>query len=115
MLTDYFGCYQSPAWIAASKDLYTQDGLVIWAKAVFPKMAFEHREEGRNDANILSALKDPNRAVMLQVDNGQHWVVALRKTLFWNDYVVVDPWFGDKRTACGTYKNITGAAYFKRT
>jgi len=77
-------------------------------------MQFVDREYGRNDINILAALKDPNQAVILEVDNASHWCVGVRKTLFGNDYVVVDPWTGKQATACGTYKNITGAAYFKR-
>jgi len=114
MLSDYFGCFVPPNQLAVNKDWYTADGLVIWPKFKFAKMVFVEREKGRNDAHIREALKDPNKAVMLQVDNGAHWVVAIGKTLWGNDYRIVDPWFGDKRTACGTYKNITGAAYWKR-
>jgi hypothetical protein len=114
MLSDYFGDFNPPNVIAAHKDWYTPDGLVLWSHFQFQKFAFDRRYQGRNDDAIQACIKDPNRAVLLQVDNGQHWVVALSKTIFGNDYVVADPWFGDKRTACGTYKNITGFATFKR-
>jgi len=114
MLSDYFKCFVTPDAIANKKNNYTPDGLVIWKNLSFAHMEFESRQIGRVDKDIQAALKDPNRAVILLVDNGQHWVVALGKTLTGNDYRVADPWFGDKRTACGTYKNITGAAYFKR-
>lgn len=114
MIADYFGTFMSPGQIANHKSWYTPEGLILWNKLAIPKMAFESREYVRNDVHIQEALKDPNRAVLLEVDNGQHWVVALRKTLLGNDYVVADPWFGDKRTACGAYKNVTGAAFFKR-
>ena len=68
----------------------------------------------RDDAVIQAALKDPNSFVLLQVDNGQHWVLALSKTWFGNDYNVADPWLGKKVTACSMYHNITGCAVFYR-
>jgi len=114
MLSDYFGSFSAPDEIASHKDWYTPTGLVLWPKFVFPHMRFDGRYFGRNDEAIMAALKDPNRAVILNVDNGAHWVVALRKTFFGNDYVVLDPWWGDKRTACGSYKNIVGFATFAR-
>src|SRR3990167_11088243 len=65
MLSDYFGCFVMPDVLAAHKDWYTLDGLVIWKRFKFSRMEFTGREYGRNDANIREALKDPNRAVML--------------------------------------------------
>lgn len=122
MLSDYFGCYKSPLELAQEINLYTKpgnplgEGLVIWEylNKIFKGMAFDHRQRGRFDQDIMLSLKDPNKACILQVDNGQHWVVALGKTLFRNDYRIADPWFGDKRTALGTYRNITGSAHFVR-
>ncbi len=114
MLTSYFGIWQSPIEIATAPGNYTADGLVLWPNisSMLKSMKFDKRIQGRNDAEIMASLKDPNKAVILQVDNGQHWVVAIKKTLFGNDYVIYDPWFGDKRTACGSYKNITGSAHW---
>lgn len=112
MLSDYFNCFKSPLQIATDTQNYTIDGLIIWKNLSFPKMKFVYRDYGENDAMINDALKDPNKAVMLQVNNGQHWVVAIRKTLFGKDYVCVDPWDGKKCLAKKKYHNITGSARF---
>lgn len=114
MLTDYFGAWASPVSIASHKDWYTADGLILWNKLALSAMSFEKREYGWNDFAICQAMSDPDRAVILNVNDGQHWVVALRKTIFSNDYVVLDPWTGKKALAFKDYHNINGAAYFKR-
>lgn len=116
MLSDYFGGFVRPDEIAKRAENYTKDGLVLWTKLELRKMRFEWREYQRNDAKIREALKDPNRAVILQVDDGAHWVVALRRTMLGlgNDYVCLDPWTGKKCDVLKTYRNITGAAFFNR-
>lgn len=114
MLSDYFGCYTSPDQIAAHKDWYTPEGLVLWIRFKFEKMKFTWRDYKRDDAKIKEALKDPNQAVILQVDNGSHWVVALSATWFGNSYMIADPWDGTKCDVIKRYKNITGAAFFQR-
>jgi len=115
MLSDYFKCLAFPDAIAKVVTNYTADGLIIWEALKFSQMQFEKRIKGRPmDADIKAALKDPNRAIILQVDNGQHWVVGLSKNLFGSDYTVLDPWTGKKCNAEGVYHNITGAAIFKR-
>lgn len=115
MLSDYFGCYKSPLELAHNANNYTKDGLVLWQNFKFEKMKFDLREYGRNDAHILAALKDPNRAVILQVNDGAHWVVAYStRVLRRGDYIIVDPWDGKKKSLLSAYKNITGAAYFSK-
>ena len=114
MLSDYFGCYRSPEELAHNANNYTKSGLVIWQNIIFNKMSIGWREYKRDDKKIQEYLKDPNKAVILQVDNGAHWVVALRKTLFGNSYIVADPWDGTKCDVIKKYHNITGAAYFHR-
>lgn len=114
MLSDYFGCYKSPVDISHNVNNYTKDGLVIWKNLQFTKMKFDRREYGENAANILDALKDPNKAVILQVNHGAHWVVGLRKTLLGSDWVILDPWDGKKKNCKAAYFNVTGAAYFSR-
>lgn len=114
MLSDFFDCYMSPAEIAADKKRYTKAGLVLWEFMTFKNMAFKVRTYGRDDKAIQAALKDPNMGVALQVNNGAHWILALRKTIIGNDYVCLDPWDGAKCNAIGKYHNITGAAYFVR-
>jgi hypothetical protein len=114
MLSDYFNCYQSPLDIAKNVHNYTSDGLIIWGNLSFDKMDFVRREYGRNDTNLHEALKHPDKAVILQVNNGAHWVTAARPTKIGSDYVIIDPWDGTKTKAIARYHNITGAAYFER-
>lgn len=111
MLTDYFGAFKTPLEIAQS-DVYTKDGLIIWKKLKFPRMRFVGRFYGRNDAMIQDAMKDPKKAVILEVADNSHWVVGVKKTLLRDDYVIIDPWDGKKTTACGRYRNVTGFAIF---
>jgi len=77
-------------------------------------MSVGWREYKRDDKKIQEYLKDPNKAVILQVDNGSHWIVALRPTILGKDYVCADPWTGKKCLAIKDYHNITGATYFHR-
>jgi hypothetical protein len=115
MLSDYFECFKNPKEIAANKDWYTKAGLVIWSKLSFDKMTFFRREYGEPTAAILNALADPDKGVILQVNDGAHWVVAYSKgVLSGKDYWCIDPWTGKKCLVKKTYHNITGAAFFAR-
>lgn len=112
MLSDYFKCFEQPDAIAKTFAKYTLDGLIIWDSLTLSKMAFETRIKARDDQSIMRSLKDPHKAVILNVNNGAHWVTTLSKTLLGNDYWVADPWLGKKVKACATYKNIVGSAHF---
>ncbi len=115
MLSDYFGSFVTPKELASSVLKYTTDGLILWPSVDNIKhMRFNQRIYKRDDAVIQACLKDPNLACILQVNHGQHWVVALRKTLFGNSYIVADPWSGDKCDVISRYHNITGIATFSR-
>ena len=113
MLSDYFDCYKSPTELAHDVSNYTKDGLIIWSALNFNRMRFVRREYGYNAFNILQALNNPLRAVILQVNNGQHWIVATKKNIFGNDYTIIDPWDGKQKNCLKSYNNITGAAYFE--
>lgn len=125
MLSDYFKCYKSPKDIAHNAANYTPvghpqgPGLIVWNNLKFDKMKFVWRDYGEKPEKIADAMKDPDKAVMLQVHNGAHWVVALRPPYFFEghkgDYWVADPWTGTKTWAKARYFNITGAAYFARS
>lgn len=115
MLSDYFGHWLDPASIAEHRDWYTKGGLVIWGKLAMPGMQHVGRLRYRSDTSIMRSLKNPNLAVMLEVNYGAHWVVAVRKTFFGTDYLCIDPWTGKVCTAVGDYKNITGSAHFQRS
>lgn len=114
MLSDLFGQWLPPDAIASHVDWFTPQGLVLWTKLNVAGMKFVWRQYGRNDAKILAALKDPKQGVILQVSHGTHWVVAVRKMWWKNDYVTVDPWTGRVGAAVGDYSNITGAAFFTK-
>jgi len=88
---------------------YTSGGLIIWESCQFTNFKFEKRIYGRNDLLIKECLKDPNRAIILEVDNS-HWVVSTGVNLF-GGYKIADPWFGDFATT-KRYKQITGSAVF---
>lgn len=110
-----FGFKVTPDQIAKDTKAYTKDGLVIWQNLKLPGgFRMRARLQGRNDAAILASLRSPDEFVVLQVGNGSHWVLATGKTLFGNDYRIADPWSGDRSTACGRYKNVTGSAHFTR-
>lgn len=114
MLSDYFKSFIDPGKLATATLKYTKDGLIIWQSVDnIPHMKFEARMYGQKDAEIMASLKDPKKAVILQVNNGQHWVVALRRSI-WNkkDYTVLDPWTGKQCGALKIYHNITGSAHF---
>ena len=111
-LSTYFGDNLTPAEVC-DRIKYLR-GLVIWQSCVFPSYKFWFREYGRNDTNIRNALADPNVAVILEVANKSHWVVATGKPLVGNVFKIADPWFGDRSTMARYKNNITGASYFKR-
>lgn len=113
MLSTYFGCLRLPSELAHDVHNYTKDGLIIWKNLTFPKMNFVSRGYSRDDEKIREYLKDPSKAVILEVNNHSHWVVAVSPTWTGNDYNIVDPWDGKKKTLKASYKNITGAAYFE--
>lgn len=112
MLSDYFGCYKSPAEIAHNVANYVGD-LVNWKALNFECMQGQ-RLYGRSDVTIQNAINDPNKAIMLNVNSGAHWVAALRKTLFGNSYIVADPWTGKECDVIKTYHDIVGGAVFNR-
>jgi hypothetical protein len=114
MLSDYFGCYKDPGMIAKNTSNYTKEGLIIWGNLQFDHMRFVEREYRENAGKIAFYARDKDKAVILQVDFGKHWVVVLRKALIGNDYLVLDPWTGTKVWAKAKYHNVTGAAYFSR-
>ncbi len=111
-LSTYFGDNLTPDQVRA-KIKYTVNGLVIWQSCNFKNFKFWFREYGRHDQNIKNALADPDIAVILQVDNGAHWVVCTGMDIL-GRFKIADPFFGDRSTVARYKNSITGAAYFKR-
>ena len=115
MLSDYFGCYQSPDKIAANPNNYTKEGLIVWQNLKFEKMKFQTRlRVCPPDSTLIEILKDPNRAVIANVDDGHHWVVLVKKNVIGKDWTCVDPWSGSKCDVFKTYRNIVGVAIFNK-
>ena len=122
MLTDYFGCYQTPDKIATNLKNYI-GGNVWWSNLDFPTFSFRW-EDGNQmtknpkdvDLNIVKAWLAPNpdRACILEVANGSHWVVGLWYNDYDQDILAIDPWTGTTCYVFKTYKNITEASLFIR-
>lgn len=115
MISDYFGEYKTPDFIARNAD-FTSDGRLYWSslKKIFRKFTFTGRGNGNNISVISNHLANPDTAVILQVRNKSHWVVAVRDPKYSNDFLVVDSLNGKTRIAIGDFGNITGYATFKR-
>ena len=110
-LSTYFNDNLTPDQVV-DKIKFTSGGLIIWSSCVFEHFEFVRREYGFNDQAIKTALfGSPDTAVILEVDHS-HWVVVIGRDIF-GRYRIADPWFGDK-SVVSRYKQVTGAAYFKR-
>jgi len=124
MLTDYFKCKQSPKEIALNKNNYIKnDSNINWMTLDFPTFSFRWREgsyfsETPLDMEMIKSYMvkgtqgNPDRAVLLEVDNHSHWLLGL-----WpigDDILAVDPWTKKTCEVLKEYKNITGAALFVR-
>lgn len=119
MLSSFFDCFKDPATIAKTPGLFTDQALIIWGgvKALF-KGKLEHvKRIGGHGKAVCdrkaideSLLKFPETAVILEVANFSHWVVAVGK--YGNDYYVIDPLDGKKKLALKSFGNITGSSHF---
>lgn len=112
-ISTYFGDNLNPGQVC-KQIKYTAGALVLWQSCNFSHFQFERREFGRNEINIMAALADVNRAVILEVASHSHWVVAIGYDRVNKIFRIADPWLGDKSTMKRYFNNITGAAYFKR-
>lgn len=107
-----------PNDLAHNAGCFTSDGLIDFSRAcgMIGGLSYVRDERIENDAGIIAALKDPNMAVILNVNHGAHFVLAWRKTYFGPlDFLVADPWGGRFVYAKKFYHTITGARYFKKT
>lgn len=110
MLSDYFGFFKDPKWIA--KNLSFQVDKVIW-KSVDEKLCFNFvkRYRERDMEAFKKAMVSYKTACLLEVNNN-HWVVGIRKSAyFWSKWwLVVDPLTGNKNWY--HENNITGGSTF---
>jgi len=112
-LSTYFGDNLNPGKINEICK-FTPSGLIYWMSANFSSFVFDRRFYGRNNAEILKALADPDRAVILQVAAGSHWVVATGWQKEIADFKIADPWLGDWSNMARYGRDVTGFATFKR-
>jgi len=126
MMSQFFGCYKSPAEIASEVKWFNTLGSFIWINSDFDNMSFRWREGTQSsmvkkevlDMEMIKSYlahgdnrpSDYNRAVILQVNNESHWVLGLWETN--GDFKAIDPWSGKDCDVLSLYKNITGAALF---
>lgn len=107
MLSDWYGDYKDPAWIAENLT-FTKEGLIIWQSmnGKLP-MNFVYRYYKRDDAKIKAILASKNGAVLLQVNYGKHWVVLVGYSRL-QGFKIADPFYGDVVYLNKRYPNITG-------
>ncbi len=125
MISQFFGCYQLPDEIAKNAKNFEDDS-IVWIQLNFPKFSFRWREgslwnnaENKIDMEMLKSYmagesnkkNTEDRAVMLEVANRSHWVLALWPT-YDDDILAIDPWTGKTCEVLKTYGNITGASLF---
>lgn len=103
-----------PPQLAHDVALFNVD-IIDWDKACafLGNIKHDGNDEVENDAKIDQYLKDPNKFVILHVNNNHHFVLAWKKT--WNGrYLCLDSWDGKIKDVKNTYHNITGARYFSK-
>lgn len=113
MIATYFGDNFTPSHIA-KKCKYTGDARIYWQSVDFPHFRFFGRYYSYYPSLIDKALKDPNLAVILQVNNEKHWVVATGKTWFSDKYKIADPIDGSRATLARYGNKVNGFAVFAR-
>lgn len=109
-----------PPQIAHNANLFVaeKDGTVDilnWDKAAafIGKIKHDGNDEFENDAKIDLYLKDPNKFVILHVNNNLHFVLAWKKNIL-GRYMCLDSWDGKVKDVKNHYKNIKGARYFSK-
>jgi len=123
MLSDYFGCYQTPMGIASHAGWFTDEGKLIWINSEFPTFSFRWREgniitnePSRNDELIQAYLPNEGeeRAALLAVAENSHWVLPLAYDARERDYIAIDPTDGTLIKVVEKYRAITASGHFIR-
>jgi hypothetical protein len=122
MSSSYFGEYKTNKELASALR-FTADAKIIWASIgeVFKRFEFRWRfysndrkfiDDNRiiiENTRISEAIKNPDKTVLLNVDHGGHWVLAIRR-LYGDTYWVADPWTGTRKI----YSGVVGGAVLVR-
>jgi len=101
-----------PPALASRNEVFTSGGLLIWQSLNLPGIKFLRRIREYSYNSILDDVKDKRRAVLLEVNNGTHWVLAIRKAFIRQEFLTMDPLYGAYGTAISDHWNITGSAHF---
>jgi len=112
-LSTYFGDNLTPSEVNDNAK-FLSDGRIIWSSLHLANFVFVKRTYFRNNTDFILALSDSNRAVILSVAGGSHWVVATGWQKEINDFKIADPWLGDWSNMSRYNGEINGAAFFKR-
>ena len=112
-LSTVFGDDLTPAQVN-EQCIFTKEGRIFWATVNFKHFMFERRTHNNTPTEFAKAIADPNRAVILEVANKSHWVVATKYDYKRQIFYIADPWLGDRATMERYKNNITGAAFFRR-
>lgn len=113
MLTTYFLPAKTPMKLLHQLK-FTNEGKIIWASASFENFAWYKRVYNRDEREIEVHIKNPRLAVILEVANRSHWVVATGYELLSKKIRIADPWTGDRASMDRYRNNITGASYFMK-
>jgi len=108
MLSDWYGGYKDPAWMA--KNLNFQVDKVIW-NSISEKLSFNFvwRFYKYDEPRILGALNGKDTSCLLEIQK-KHWVVGIKK--IGSYYWIADPWTASRRLI---NKNlISGGAIFTK-
>lgn len=117
MLSDYFRSFKDPNWMAKNlkftkSSVPNLDGLLLWGSINTSALPFnfEWRSYGLDENRINEALKNPNKAALLNVNGGSHWVLATSKIFFLGmfGYIAADPETGTRHFF--SKKSITGSS-----
>jgi hypothetical protein len=107
----YPGTVSNPSQ-TAKKLQYTQEGYVIWSSLsnIGLKLVSTITRSLGSPAladTIRAGLKDPSTYVVLEINNGSHFVFALGVSLL-GGYTIADPWNGKRTTTRDYRNNVTG-------
>ena len=110
----YGGMKWTPDMICSDAACFTPDGLAVEVAlcAKLANLTYTGAQEGENDPAIAAAIRGLNTGVVLNVNNGSHFVLGWSIPLFGNDFNVADSWYGKVNQAKGTWHNITSARFF---
>lgn len=99
--------YSLPPKLAKSLT-FTPQGLLVWSSLSSIGLSRRERFYGQQDDKIRDAIKNPMTVCVLNVNHGNHWVLAYSRNWL-GGYNVIDPWDGKRKGTSG-FSDITGGA-----